>query len=81
MSSPFHDPLQAFFSLSFVQHAHGSHFCTCSGTSEPDTLVESCGVPVNQYFWLNTLHPTYPIHDVVAEQVSKALEAGPNVCA
>ena len=52
-----------------------------SGTSEPDTLDESCGVPVNQYFWLNTLHPTYPVHDVVAEQVAKALEAGPNVCA
>lgn len=38
-------------------------------------------MPVNQYFWLNTLHPTYPVHDVVAEQVAKALEAGPNVCA
>lgn len=37
-------------------------------------------MPVNQYFWLNTLHPTYPVHDVVAELVAKALEAGPNVC-
>ncbi|KJR86882.1 uncharacterized protein SPSK_11027 [Sporothrix schenckii 1099-18] len=51
-----------------------------SGTPEPDTVIESCGVPVDQYFWLNSLHPTYPIHDVVAEQVSKALTAGPNVC-
>ncbi|KAL1881762.1 hypothetical protein Daus18300_000815 [Diaporthe australafricana] len=52
-----------------------------NGTSEPDSFVESCGVPVDQYFWLNTLHPTYPVHDVVAEEVAKALEAGPNVCA
>ena len=37
-------------------------------------------MPVNQYFWLNSLHPTYPIHDVVAEQVVKSLKAGPNVC-
>lgn len=52
----------------------------CSGTPKPDTLIASCGVPVNQYFWLNSLHPTYPIHDVVAEQVVKSLAAGPNVC-
>ncbi len=51
-----------------------------SGTPAPDTLVASCNIPVNQYFWLNSLHPTYPMHDVVAEQVAKALTEGPNVC-
>ncbi|KAK7756286.1 hypothetical protein SLS62_001512 [Diatrype stigma] len=51
-----------------------------SGTPEPDTFIESCGVPVNQYFWLNELHPTYPIHDVVAQGVADTLAAGPNVC-
>ncbi len=52
-----------------------------NGTPAQDTLKPACGVPVNQYFWLNSLHPTYPIHDVVAEQLAKALAAGPNVCA
>lgn len=51
-----------------------------SGTPESDTLIESCGIPVDQYFWLNSLHPTGPIHEVVADQVAKLLEAGPNVC-
>ncbi|KAF9880448.1 hypothetical protein CkaCkLH20_02402 [Colletotrichum karsti] len=51
-----------------------------NGTDAQDTLIESCGVKVNEYFWLNTLHPTYPIHDAVAETVADALEAGPNVC-
>ncbi|OLN82385.1 Thermolabile hemolysin 2, partial [Colletotrichum chlorophyti] len=51
-----------------------------NGTDAPDTLVESCGVRVNEYFWLNSLHPTYPIHDAVAQTVAAALEAGPNVC-
>ncbi|KAK1711196.1 uncharacterized protein BDZ83DRAFT_590992, partial [Colletotrichum acutatum] len=51
-----------------------------SGTTAQDTLIDSCTYPVNEYFWLNTLHPTYPIHDAVAETVASALEAGPNVC-
>ena len=37
-------------------------------------MAAECAVPVNQYFWLNSLHPTYPMHDVVAEGVSKAQE-------
>lgn len=51
-----------------------------SGTPDPDTLDSACGVPVDEYFWLNSLHPTYPVHDVVAEQVAAALAKGPNVC-
>ncbi|CCF34231.1 hypothetical protein CH063_06264 [Colletotrichum higginsianum] len=51
-----------------------------SGTGAEDTLVESCTYRVNEYFWLNSLHPTYPIHDAVAETVGAALAAGPNVC-
>ncbi|CAK7210033.1 hypothetical protein SCUCBS95973_000655 [Sporothrix curviconia] len=50
------------------------------GGLKPDSFNATCGVPVNEYFWLNSLHPTYPIHDVVAEEISKALVAGPNVC-
>ncbi|KAG4424869.1 hypothetical protein IFR04_002029 [Cadophora malorum] len=51
-----------------------------NGTPATDTFIASCGVPVNQYFWLNSLHPTYPMHDVLAEQVALQLKDGPNVC-
>ncbi|KAI0178741.1 carbohydrate esterase family 16 protein [Hypoxylon sp. FL1284] len=57
-------------------------FCDAyqNGTPKPNTFTPSCGVPVNEYFWLNDLHPTYPIHDVVAKQVTEALKAGPDIC-
>lgn len=51
-----------------------------SGTPESDTFIEGCGIPVDQYFWLNALHPTGPIHEVVADQIAQLLEAGPNIC-
>ncbi|RAL63350.1 hypothetical protein DID88_003774 [Monilinia fructigena] len=51
-----------------------------NGTSTPDYFDPSCYIPVNEYFWLNSLHPTYPIHDVLAQAVAKVLELGPNVC-
>ena len=40
-----------------------------NGTPAPYTFNATCGVPVNEYFWLNTLHPTYPMHDAMAEQI------------
>ncbi|CAI4213431.1 unnamed protein product [Parascedosporium putredinis] len=54
-------------------------FCEAyqNGTPEWDTLDESCTYPVDQYFWLNSLHPTYPIHDVVAEGVAELLSGPP----
>ncbi|KAL2073938.1 hypothetical protein VTL71DRAFT_11264 [Oculimacula yallundae] len=51
-----------------------------NGTPAVDTYVPACGIPVNRYFWLNSLHPTYPMHDVLAEQVSLLLKEGPNIC-
>ncbi|KAH7014100.1 uncharacterized protein B0I36DRAFT_255353 [Microdochium trichocladiopsis] len=51
-----------------------------NGTPAKDTFIATCGVPVNEYFWLNALHPTYPIHDVVAQQLAKTVAAGPNIC-
>lgn len=54
-------------------------FCD-SGTPAPDTFVASCGVPVLEYFWLNSLHPTSPMQEVLADFVSQQLAAGPNIC-
>ncbi|KAI1310664.1 hypothetical protein F5Y03DRAFT_403046 [Xylaria venustula] len=50
-----------------------------NGTPAEDTYDASCGVPVNEYFWLNTLHPTYTVHEVVAQEVADLLTAGPNI--
>ncbi|CZR63615.1 uncharacterized protein PAC_13512 [Phialocephala subalpina] len=50
-----------------------------SGTPASDYFNPRCGIPVNQYFWLNGLHPTYPIHDVLAEHIGKLLDQGPNI--
>ncbi|KAI1122003.1 hypothetical protein F5Y10DRAFT_84200 [Nemania abortiva] len=50
-----------------------------NGTPAQNTLNPSCGVPVNQYFWLNNLHPTSAIHEVVAKGVADLLTAGPNI--
>ncbi|KAI0391763.1 hypothetical protein F5Y17DRAFT_439248 [Xylariaceae sp. FL0594] len=50
-----------------------------NGTPAQDTFIPSCGVPVNQYFWLNNLHPTSAIHEVVAKGIADALTVGPNI--
>ncbi|KAJ8133081.1 hypothetical protein O1611_g537 [Lasiodiplodia mahajangana] len=50
-----------------------------NGTPAQNTLDPSCGVPVNQYFWLNNLHPTSAIHEVVAKGVADLLTTGPNI--
>ncbi|KAF8850272.1 hypothetical protein BDZ45DRAFT_751925 [Acephala macrosclerotiorum] len=50
------------------------------GTPTTDYFDSECGIRVDEYFWLNALHPTYPIHDLIAEKVAKMLEKGPNIC-
>jgi len=47
-----------------------------NGTAAMDTFNASCGYPVNEYFWLNSLHPTYPMHDLLASKVAEELEGG-----
>jgi len=70
---------------SFPQTAHYKNttaYCVAyeNGTPAVDTFNATCGVPVNEYFWLNSLHPTYPMHDVLAQNIGKRLAAGPNIC-
>ncbi|KAG0134712.1 GDSL lipase/esterase [Tuber indicum] len=43
------------------------------GTPEWDTYYPECGVKVSEYFWLNSLHPTWPVHKVLAEEIVKSL--------
>lgn len=48
---------------------------TFSGTPTLTYFHPSCGVPVNEYLWLNDLHPTYPMHNFLASQVARLLGA------
>ena len=61
-----------------AQYLNTTTYCTAyeDGTTAEDTFDPSCGVPVNQYFWLNTLHPTYPMHDAMAQAIAAQLSAG-----
>ncbi|KAL8933777.1 MAG: hypothetical protein Q9211_005587 [Gyalolechia sp. 1 TL-2023] len=38
-----------------------------------DFFNSTCEYPVNEYLWLNNLHPTYPVHEALAAQVAIAL--------
>ncbi|KAJ3982657.1 hypothetical protein F5890DRAFT_1528531 [Lentinula detonsa] len=43
-----------------------------NGTPDPTTQVEGCA-PVSSYFWLNTLHPLFTVHNILAHALSTAL--------
>lgn len=44
-----------------------------SGTPAQNTFFPECVVPVNEYFWLNSLHPTFTVHKAVAQELAKTL--------
>jgi phospholipase/lecithinase/hemolysin len=48
-----------------------------NGTPNMTSFNPSCGLPVNEYFWLNPLHPTYPMHNAMAKQIANLLENVP----
>ncbi|KAL8657015.1 MAG: hypothetical protein Q9226_002342 [Calogaya cf. arnoldii] len=52
-------------------YANLTDYCAAyqHGTPTLTTLDASCGVPVNAYLWLNDLHPTYPVHNLIASEI------------
>ena len=46
-----------------------------SGTLSMTYFDPSSDVPLNAYFWLNTLHPTYPMHNFMGSQIAQFMEA------
>lgn len=46
-----------------------------SGTPTLTYFDPSCGIPVDEYLWLNGLHPTFPMHNFIASQIVKLLQA------
>lgn len=53
-------------------------FCEAyaGGTDKPDSRLPECPHAVNQYLWLNDLHPTYPVHRLWARQIAEMLRTG-----
>ncbi|OCH93835.1 hypothetical protein OBBRIDRAFT_724015 [Obba rivulosa] len=49
-------------------------FCDAyqNGTPEMTTQIAPCA-PVSSYFWLNTLHPLFTIHNILAHAISTTL--------
>jgi len=44
-----------------------------SGTPTWYTKDASCDYPVNEYLWLNDLHPTFPVHNATAASIVELL--------
>ncbi|KAK7034718.1 hypothetical protein VNI00_012125 [Paramarasmius palmivorus] len=57
--------------LGFV-NATGYCEAYANGTEEQTTQVDGCA-PVSNYFWLNSLHPIFTVHDILAKAISTAL--------
>ncbi|KAH7092957.1 hypothetical protein FB567DRAFT_159713 [Paraphoma chrysanthemicola] len=51
-------------------------FCDAykNGTPTWYTKDPSCAYPVNEYLWLNNLHPTFPVHNATAAEIVKFLD-------
>jgi phospholipase/lecithinase/hemolysin len=46
-----------------------------NGTPSWYTLDATCTYPVNEYFWLNSLHPTFPMHNATAASIADFLDS------
>ncbi|KAM5538131.1 hypothetical protein V8D89_008328 [Ganoderma adspersum] len=56
--------------------ANSTGFCDAyqNGTPGATTQIPPCA-PVSSYFWLNSLHPLFTVHNILAHAVSTALSA------
>jgi phospholipase/lecithinase/hemolysin len=44
------------------------------GTKTPGTKLEGCKYAADEYLWINDLHPTSPIHRLLAKDVARLLK-------
>jgi phospholipase/lecithinase/hemolysin len=51
-------------------------YCTAyqNGTPTPTSFDPECGIPVDEYLWLNSLHPTFRMHEAIAAQIVKLIK-------
>ncbi|KAI5266786.1 hypothetical protein E4T47_08217 [Aureobasidium subglaciale] len=45
-----------------------------NGTPSPTYFDPGCGISVDKYLWLNSLHPTFRMHDAFASQIVKLIK-------
>ncbi|KAI5241356.1 hypothetical protein E4T42_08016 [Aureobasidium subglaciale] len=45
-----------------------------NGTPSPTSFDPGCGISVDKYLWLNSLHPTFRMHDAIASQIVKLIK-------
>ncbi|KAK2758073.1 hypothetical protein FQN54_004480 [Arachnomyces sp. PD_36] len=45
------------------------------GTDDWYTLLPACDIAVNEYFWLNNLHPTFPVNNATAREIVEMLDS------
>ncbi|TFY78622.1 hypothetical protein EWM64_g5392 [Hericium alpestre] len=51
-------------------------FCEAYQNGTPDVTTQVAGcAPVSSYFWLNTLHPLFTVHNILAHAISTVLSA------
>jgi phospholipase/lecithinase/hemolysin len=44
-----------------------------NGTASWYTFYPNCSLPVDEYFWLNSLHPTFRMMNVTAQEIAREL--------
>ncbi|CAK3950086.1 carbohydrate esterase family 16 [Lecanosticta acicola] len=54
-----------------------SDYCASyeNGTPSWYTKYDNCTFAVDEYFWLNDLHPTFRVHNITAEEIARRLSA------
>ncbi|KAF2462825.1 uncharacterized protein BDR25DRAFT_386053 [Lindgomyces ingoldianus] len=56
-----------------LKNTTGFCFSYSRRTYNESTFNATCQIPQNEYFWLDSLHPTPPIHDTMAAEISVML--------
>ncbi|KAH4175868.1 hypothetical protein HBH43_068030 [Parastagonospora nodorum] len=58
-----------------VGYKNTTAFCKAYANGTPTwyTKDASCDYPVNEYLWLNDLHPTFPVHNATAASIVELL--------
>lgn len=63
-----------------MKKTHETNMCVGRPVPDADWYLPQCGAKLSEYFWRDGIHPSSAIHGVVAAQISKLLQAGPNIC-
>jgi phospholipase/lecithinase/hemolysin len=54
-------------------------WCPAYAAGRPEDEAD-CAFRVEEYFWWDSYHPSFVVHEALAGVVAKSLKAGPNVC-